>query len=304
MYIKKQYNKEKETIRKSIIDACLCINNLPKKTIRIPVFASQMLSNPHGLDKKCSCGKIFIILLCYTENISYPKDSEELSELYYRHNLLIDDISSIVLCKNINAFSEEKLTEREKILYGKETTIRKYVQHEGWKGFNSKNEPIFVTLYNLEKVAYINKSENMSVMIVENPAVFMGITEKCKIKNFPLICTYGQVKIAGLVLLNLLVQAGYKLYYSGDLDPEGIQIADKLKRRYKDNMTLVGFDKETYEKYNKIISIVKENLFNNNIYPKGGLDLLLNDNEDFNNKKEQNGFIEYIINKEGVLIYG
>ena len=28
------------------------------------------------------------------------------------------------------------------------------------------------------------------------------------------------------------------------------------------------------------------------------MDLLLNDNEDFNNKKEQNGFIEYIINKE------
>ena len=60
----------------------------------------------------------------------------------------------------------------------------------------------------------------------------------------------------------------------------------------------------TREKYNNIISIVKENLFDNNIYPKGGLDLLLNDKEDFNNKKEQNGFIEYIINKEGVLIYG
>ena len=60
----------------------------------------------------------------------------------------------------------------------------------------------------------------------------------------------------------------------------------------------------TRKKYNNVISIVRENLFNNNIYPKGGLDLLLNDNEDFNSKKKQNGFLEYIIAKEGVLIYG
>ena len=60
----------------------------------------------------------------------------------------------------------------------------------------------------------------------------------------------------------------------------------------------------TRQKYNNVIFLVKEKLFRNNIYPKGGLDLLLNDNEDFNNKKNQNGFIEYIVNKEGVLIYG
>ena len=42
------------------------------------------------------------------------------------------------------------------------------------------------------------------------------------------------------------MQHGYKLYYSGDLDPEGIQIADKLKTRYKDKFEFIGFDKKTY----------------------------------------------------------
>ncbi len=46
--------------------------------------------------------------------------------------------------------------------------------------------------------------------------------------------------------MNFLVNAGYKLYYTGDLDPEGIQIADKLKQRYKENIELIGFDKDTY----------------------------------------------------------
>ena len=50
------------------------------------------------------------------------------------------------------------------------------------------------------------------------------------------------------MLIDLLVKAGYKLYYSGDLDPEGILIADRLKQRYKENLNLIGFNKKTYYK--------------------------------------------------------
>lgn len=60
----------------------------------------------------------------------------------------------------------------------------------------------------------------------------------------------------------------------------------------------------TRKKYNNVISIVREDLFKKNIYPRGGLDLLLNDRKDFDNKKKQNGLLEYIVDKEGVLIYG
>lgn len=59
----------------------------------------------------------------------------------------------------------------------------------------------------------------------------------------------------------------------------------------------------TRNKYNNILVKIKNNLYNNNVYPKGGLDLLLNDNKEFDNKKKINGNIEYIVNKEGVLIY-
>ncbi|WP_455936833.1 DUF2399 domain-containing protein [Gemella morbillorum] len=39
-----------------------------------------------------------------------------------------------------------------------------------------------------------------------------------------------------LILLDMFVKNGYKICYSGDLDPECIQIADKLKQRYKNNL--------------------------------------------------------------------
>lgn len=152
---------------------------MPEEKTRIPVFASNITGNPHGFDRNTLCGKIFVMLICYINKTKIPKNTEELSEIYYNNNLLIDDISNMVLCKNIECFVE---------------------------------------------------------------------------KNKILVCTYGQVKLAGIVLLNLMVEAGYKLYYSGDIDPEGIQIADKLKSRYKNNIDFIGFDKDTY--HNNISDII------------------------------------------------
>ena len=233
--VKKYYNKKEKTLKEQLLNACKCINLLPKKLTRIPVFASTILSNPHGLDKKNLCGKLFISLLCYTKNVAYPKNSEELSELYYNSNLLVDDISSIVLCKNIEAFTQNE-------------------KHAGLSGFYKYNEPVFLTLYNLINFKCIDEENPYKTVIaLENPAVFMGIAQKCKVKDLPLICTYGQVKLAGIMLIDLLINAGYKIYYSGDLDPEGIQIADRLKQRYKEKLNFIGFDKETY--YNNISTV-------------------------------------------------
>ena len=185
---------------------------MPKQKIRIPVFASNTINNPHGYDKKNLCGKIFIMLLSFINNIPIPKNSEELSELYYQNNLLVDDISNMVLCRNI-------LGDR------KDSNL----EHEGLKGFGKYQEPIYLTIYNLSNISKLEENNcYQKVLITENPAVFMEIVEKCRRKDFPLVCTYGQVKLAGIILLDLLVEAGFQLYYSGDIDPEGIQIADLI----------------------------------------------------------------------------
>lgn len=228
--LKKYYNKDKDSLEKALRDACTGINHLPKENVRIPVFASNTINSPHGYDKKNLCGKIFIMLLSYIHNIPVPKRSEDLSELYYKNHLLVDDVSNMVLCRNIEGFVKDGCLE-----------------HKGLKGFKEYNEPIYLTIYNLSNISYINqKNKNNRVLVTENPAVFMEIVEKCKRKDFPLVCTYGQVKLAGIILLDLLVHAGYILYYSGDLDPEGIQIADKLKQRYGESLEFIGFDVKTY----------------------------------------------------------
>lgn len=39
-----------------------------------------------------------------------------------------------------------------------------------------------------------------------------------------------------------------KIYYAGDFDPEGLQIADKLKDLYKDKVEFMLYDEKYYEK--------------------------------------------------------
>ena len=210
-----------------------------KEKIRIPVFATIIASNPHEFDKKTLCGKLFIRLLCYINNVQYPKNNEKLAELYYNNNLLVDDVSNMVLCKNLVGF--KKVSEIDNF-EGK----NRYEEHQGLVGFYNYNEPVYLTLNNLSNISYMKEGKYNKELINENPAVFMEIMKNNKLKDFPLICTYGQVKLAGIMLMDLLVEKNYQLYYSGDLDPEEIQIADKLKQRYKDKLSFVGFDKQTY----------------------------------------------------------
>lgn len=227
--LKKYYNRDKVALKQALHEACKGINNLPDKNTRIPVFASKILGNPHGFDKKNLSGKIFVMLLGYIDGRKSHKNNEELAELYYKYNLLIDDVSNMILCKNIIGIKDN----------GQE--------HDGMKGFSGTNEPLYLTIYNLSNITSIkNDGKYNKVIVMENPAVFMEVAEKCKIKDFPMVCTYGQVKLAGIILLDLLVNADFKIYYSGDIDPEGMQIADKLKKRYGEKLEFLGFDVETY----------------------------------------------------------
>lgn len=240
--LKKHYNKDKKELKIALTNACNGINNLPKEKTRIPVFASNIVKNPHGFDRNTLCGKIFIMLICYIEKIKVPRNTEELSEIYYNNNLLIDDISNMVLCKNVIGYikGEEKVENGNKQIT--------YIQHEGLIGFAENKEPIFLSLYNLSNISFLRKhSRYNQVIVMENPAVFMEVSERCNKQNFPLVCTYGQVKLSGLILLDMFIKENYKIYYSGDIDPEGIQIADKLKERYNDNLDFIGFDINTYK---------------------------------------------------------
>lgn len=60
--------------------------------------------------------------------------------------------------------------------------------------------------------------------------------------------TAGQLRSVALELIPMILTAGANIYYSGDLDPEGIDIADRLWQKYGDRIRIWRMHPEDYKK--------------------------------------------------------
>jgi len=61
-----------------------------------------------------------------------------------------------------------------------------------------------------------------------------------------LLCTSGQPNYSSLIILDKLYKSDTEIYYSGDFDPEGLQIADNLKYRYDGGLNFFGMNVDNY----------------------------------------------------------
>jgi uncharacterized protein (TIGR02679 family) len=234
-----RYDLQKEELRRDLEIVCEAVNQLPqpgKAGVYLPVFASLLTKNPHALDADTSCGSLFLAALAILFQCEKPRNAEQRAELYYQAGLLIDEVSNFVICSGLQAFTVEG-------------------EHPGWTGFYQAGEPLLVTLSNLRQIKRVISPQGQ-VFVLENPAVFAAILayvqeqtqgqEQCYIP--PLICTYGQLKIAALALLDLLAREGTLIYYAGDFNPEGMLIADRLSLRYGEKLRLWRYSIEDYAK--------------------------------------------------------
>ena len=85
---------------------------------------------------------------------------------------------------------------------------------------------------------------NNKVFIFENPAVFHKILQ-VKNDNISLICTSGQLNLSSYIVLDKIKDLK-NIYYAGDFDPEGLMIAYKIKKRYKDKVKFLNYNKQSY----------------------------------------------------------
>lgn len=206
----------------------------PSDPIRLPVFAQQITRNPHGFDRNQNLGKLLVHLLAVekarsvNESLRVPTTSEDITELLFKYNILRDDITNYVSIANILADTEGK---------------KKYVWEAAYQSQSVLNIPIreLVDVQKLYPVSSMNE-----VWIVENSGVFSSLLDK--VADAPLICTHGQFTLAVWRCLDLLVKQNCTLYYSGDFDPEGIGMANRLLRRYPENVRLWKMDVTSYKK--------------------------------------------------------
>lgn len=196
--------------------------------IRLAVLAARLTGNPHYFDRAGTAGTVFVQALCCWLNREMPKNAQETTALYFRGGILTDDVSSTVIAFGLHLETERGL-------------------HPALEGFIKEKEPCVIALSNLAGVrrAY---GDCKYVFAVENEMVFSHMADELKDTPAALVCVSGQPRVAALVLLDLLAAEGMILFYAGDLDPEGMGIADRIWKRHPECVRLWHMAPEDYVK--------------------------------------------------------
>lgn len=225
----------KENEQKCINTVCVvmkALNHLPmweNKKENISLFASYHTKNPHAFDKNTFAYYLMMHGIVYFLKVDFPKTNLEQNEILYRAGLYQDGISNYCSVARLQAFNENNQP------------------HLGWAGFYDSYEALNVNMDNLLHIHFITCCDR--VYIVENPSVFQALLKKIKkekIEKIGLVCTNGQLNNSAYLLLDILVNSNVEIYYSGDMDPEGLLIADKIKQRYP-SIKLWCYDVRQYE---------------------------------------------------------
>jgi uncharacterized protein (TIGR02679 family) len=216
------------------------INHLPANRgnhVRLPLFAASVTGNPHYFDEGTRGLSYLLtgIRHLYGEGKIVGDSIEARTEILYLGGILKDDLSNWVLCFGIRGYVTDGAI------------------HKGMEEYRSRQEPQILTLQNLSRLKAVDSMEK-DVYVVENPSIFSHLVEQNPKGVY--VCSGGQLRLSVLILLDLLVKNQITIHYSGDFDPEGLRIAQKLVSRYGNRLKLWCYKEDIYHKSksNKIIS--------------------------------------------------
>ncbi|MET4655447.1 uncharacterized protein (TIGR02679 family) [Exiguobacterium sp. PvP048] len=201
---------ENETILKTLH---LAITEKPSDLERISVYAQRIAGDPHAFDGSTVLGRCLIHYLYHLSNQQegYPTSSEAINALLLTFGVLRDDISNFISIANIQATYNGGI-------------------HPVFAAASQQQSVLNVPLREILRLDGCHLSRGKDVFVVENSGVFSAILDDVPTMN--LICTHGQIRIAGWKMLDLLALAGCRIHYSGDFDPEGLQMAQRILERY------------------------------------------------------------------------
>lgn len=246
--IARSYNADKNELKIILQKLIKAIPMLPyfqggKKKELLAVFAAQAAGNPHFFDDNTLAGNLLTAFLRDYFRFGYEDDlseAENRSNVLFKAGIVKDTLSNDVIAYGI----------RGRCVDGS--------LHQGMEGFLHQKEPVklsLLTLANLEET--FTNSVDRRVYIVENPAVFSILTSRFPEKAF--ICSYGQIRRAVFMLLDLF-DKNTVFSYAGDFDPEGLLIAERLKKRYGERLAFWKYEPEMYIKYMSEEKLTKQRI--------------------------------------------
>lgn len=228
------YREGKDELRRLLRIAAEAWNLLPGegRYERLPLFAQRATGNPHAFDRNMPGGKLFLHLLSAMRDGQDSGDyegkqhTEQMNELLLQYGLLRDDLWSFVTCRGFTAI-------------GQDGGI-----HPVWQGASEYGTVMNVPVRELAGLKSIKPIRGSDVWVLENSGVCSAIMDE--VQFAPIVCTHGQFRIASWIFFDRIVEAGCAIHYAGDLDPEGLLMAQRLKQRYPGNVRVWRMDPDSY----------------------------------------------------------
>ena len=229
----REYGRDREhaeKLMKTVGRALSLLENIQETEEEYPlaVFSAEVSGNPHYFDQGTTAGQLLVHGICYAARTDYPENAHQWREILLSNGIVPDNISSIVH------------------IYGLRLQIAGD-WHPAYDAFCRRQEPCAVTMENLQELTAVQPMGD-KVYIVENEMVFSYLLKHLEQKNVTLLCTSGQLRSAAVKLIPFLLDSGAEIYYSGDIDPDGIRIADRLWRKYGDRIHVWRMSEEDYTK--------------------------------------------------------
>lgn len=224
-----------------VANALVALNRRLKEsatTVRLPILAAQVTGNPHGLDADTLAGRLFQWGLMGVQQIRASDPTIHYADVNANEiaSSEQDPDSDIVLSA---AFIRDLYADFGVVL----DDISSIVYVAGWQGLSEA--PVALTLFTIASLEHDGKlalcaRESVEtpkvVFVVENPSVLGAIVDSATALQrrlpHPIVCVSGQPSIAAFRLLDVVWRAGGTIYYSGDMDVKGLQIAEALALRY------------------------------------------------------------------------
>ncbi len=181
--------------------------------IQLAVLGANITGDSHYFDSDNTSGKLLLSAIAFYAEAESIKNASDRQSLYDFFHIETNPIFAAAAVLQIRFFDGE----------GKE--------HPGFAKFADMKEPALISDINIRKMERAESADRI-IYAVENPSVFSVLVNYMADTDSGLICTFGQIKTVGKRLTDMLINGGCTIYYAGDFDPEGMQIADKLLSRY------------------------------------------------------------------------
>lgn len=186
----------------------------------LPVFAAKITGDPHFFDQGSAAGSFLDQIARWMnryEGKALPSfrgfESLRRQRIYLSVGIIQGDSSNYTMLYGLRA-------------YGKEGQV-----HQGMDGFMNEMDMVQIPLHVIENWTAVS-CPDQKIWIVENPSVYSVLCQHSA-GRYACMCVNGQPNLSSLRMLDLLALSGVSVYYAGDFDPEGLRIAQNLRRYYR-----------------------------------------------------------------------